>query len=191
MALTACLIAVAGCGGASQTVVTRTVDSRSAAAARAAAAAQLAAATHGASRTGQTGQSAPSATPAPSPTASAPAKSGAQAVEPGPLADADAICVRRNGELSGLSAQGANQQTPAAASRRAAIERRALAELAALHAPASTAHAYRQVLNYSRIMLGQAVQPSGASSSKVGEQVQLRLLVAAARAGVKHCYAVN
>ncbi len=96
------------------------------------------------------------------------------------LANADAICARRNGELSALSAKGA-EQTQA---RRTAIEERALGELAALHPPSSAARAYRQMLDDSRLALGPA-------SKKSGGQGQLRLLGAALRVGVKHCATVN
>lgn len=189
LALVAGLVAIAGCGGASQTVVTRTVvDPSSAAAARAAAAAQLAATAHGTNKTGQAAPSTPSTTstvssaPTSSTAGSTPAKSSAPAPVSGVLADADAICIRRNGELTALAAKGAAQSSTTTA-RRAAIEQRALGELAAIKPPASAALAYRQVLQYSRIALSQGSQP--------GEQGQLRLLVAAVRAGVKHCAAVN
>lgn len=183
MALSAGLFLGAGCGGASKTVVvTRTVDAGSAAAARAAAAAQIAAATGGASKAGQvpsattsTGSAVPTSTAAPA----APSPSGEKPLS-GVLADADAICVRRNGELSALYAKGTGQQ---ASARRAAIEERALGELAALRPPASAARAYRQMLDDSRLVRSPA--------SKAGGQGQLRLLVAAQRAGVKHCAIIN
>lgn len=97
------------------------------------------------------------------------------------LANADAICVRRNGELSALSAKGTG---PQASASRAAIEERALGELAALRPPSSAARAYRQMLADSRIALGSA-------SKKAGGQGQLRLLGAALRVGLKHCATVN
>lgn len=166
-----------GCGGASKTVVvTRTVDASSTAAARAAAAAQIAAATRGA---GKAGQAAPSTT-APTGSAAPSATAGSAAVNPGgqklsgALAQADAICVRRHGELSALSAKGSDQSTSTISAQRAAIERRALAELSVLQPPAKAARAYRQMLDYSRL-------------AKPGGQGQLRLLVAAVRAGVEHC----
>jgi hypothetical protein len=183
LALTAGLVLGAGCGGASKTVVvTRTVDASSAAAARAAAAAQIAAATHGASKAGQVPSTATppsSAAPTPAVGTVAPNPSEQKALS-GALADADAICVRRNGELSALSAKGTGRQTSAS---RAAIEERALGELAALHPPASAAHAYGQMLDDSRLALHRA--------SKAGGQGQLRLLGAALRAGVKHCATVD
>jgi hypothetical protein len=176
------LVLGTGCGGASKTiVVTRTVDASSAAAARAAAAAQIAAATHGAGKAGQA-PSAPTPPSSASPTStagSAPANPAGQKAPSGVLTDADAICVRRNRELSALPANDAGRQ----ASARAAIERRALAELSALRPPASDALAYRQVLVATRMTLGHA--------SKAGGQGQLRLLAAAVRAGVKHCDAVD
>jgi hypothetical protein len=182
LALTAGLFLGAGCGGASKTVVvTRTVDASSAAAARAAAAAQIAAATQGASKAGQV-PSATTTTSSAAPTSTvgsaAPSPTGQKALS-GVLADADAICVRRNGELSALSAKGTGRQTSA----RAAIEERALGELAALHPPANAAHAYGQMLDDSRLALHRA--------SKAGGQGQLRLLGAALRAGVKHCATVD
>jgi hypothetical protein len=183
LALTAALLLGAGCGGASKTVVvTRTVDASSAAAARAAAAAQIAAATHGTSTAGQVPSpttSTSSAAPISTAGSAAPNPNGQKALT-GVLADADAICVRRNGELSALSAQGTGQQISA---RRAAIEQRALGELAVLHPPSSVSRAYRQMLDDSRLVRSRA--------SKAGGQGQLRLLVAALHAGVKHCATVN
>jgi hypothetical protein len=175
------VLGAAGCGGASKTVVvTQTVGASSAAAARAAAAAQIAAATHGASKTAQVPSTSTPASSAPSSAAgSAAANPGAQKVVSGVLADADAICTRRNGELSALSKEPGQQ----ASARRAAIEQRALGEMAALRPPPSAARAYRQVLDYSRIALSH--------SSKAGAQGQLRLMVAAVRAGVKHCSVID
>ena len=183
LVLAAGLVLGTGCGGASTTVVkTRTVDASSAAAARAAAAAQIAAAEQAASKAGQ----APSAT-VPARSAAPTSTSGSAATKParqkalsGVLADADAICVRRNGELSALSAKGGGQQ---ASARRASIEERALGELAALRPPRSAARAYKQMLEDSRIALGRA--------SKGNDHGQLRLLFAALRVGAKHCAAVG
>jgi hypothetical protein len=183
LALAAGLVLGAGCGGASKTVVqTRTVDASSAAAARAAAAAQIAAAKQAASTTGR----APSAT-VPRSGATPTSTAGSATTSPrgkkplsGVLADADAICARRNGELSALSAKGAGQQ---ASGHRAAIEERALGELAALRPPQSAGRAYRQMLDASRMVL------SGAA--KAGGHGELRLLVAALRAGTKHCATVE
>jgi hypothetical protein len=177
----------AGCGGASKTVVvTRTVDPSSAAAARAAAAAQIAAATHGAGKAGQAAPSAttPTVSAAQSSTAgSATANPAGEEVVSGVLAEADAICVRRHSELSALSAKNSAQQTSTASAQSAAIERRALAELSALKPPAKVARAYRQMLDDSRIVPSSVAKPAGRG--------QLRLLVAAVNAGVKHCTAVD
>jgi hypothetical protein len=179
-ALACAFVCLSGCGGASKTVVvTRTVDASSTAAARAAAAAQIAAATQGASKAGQASTATSSAAPTATAGSAAPGASGQKALS-GVLAEADAICVRRHGELSALAVKGSGQQ---ASAHRAAIEQRALAELSALHPPAKVARAYRQMLDSSRIAL------SGAS--KAGGQGQFRLLVAAVRAGVKHCATVD
>lgn len=181
------LVLGTGCGGASKTVVvTRTVDPSSAAAARAAAAAQVAAATHGAGKAGETAPSAatPPVSAAPSSAAGSAATNPAgQEVLSGALAEADAICVRRHSELSALSAKSSGQPTSKVSAQRAAIERRALAELSALKPPAKVARAYRKMLDDSRIVAGSAAKPAGGG--------QLGLLFVAVKVGVKHCAAVD
>jgi hypothetical protein len=86
------------------------------------------------------------------------------------------------------------------AARRATIEQRALVELAKLSPPAKVARDWRKVIAYTRQTLRQAVKLEEAarsndaaevSSQKVSSsRAQLQLLVAAARAGLRHCSVV-
>jgi hypothetical protein len=118
------------------------------------------------------------------------------------IARADAICARRNSELAAVGDDGASLSEIAAASaRRASIERGALDELRKLSPPARVAQYYRRVLEYSQAALQQVVKlaayarsgdTKGVESAKQAAGArQLRVLVAASRAGVKHCYLVG
>jgi hypothetical protein len=81
-----------------------------------------------------------------------------------------------------------------------AIEQRALGELTKLEPSARAVGGYRRVLGYSRIMLHRAlalsrIAKAGTSdralSLKAPVKGQLRLLVAASRAGLGSCYPVD
>jgi hypothetical protein len=115
---------------------------------------------------------------------------------------ADAICIRRNRELAGAPLQQSSLSAIASsASRRAAIERRALEELGKLTPPPNTADRWRSLITDSRAILrGVAKLAEDASSSdSVGvreqlssvKQPQFRLLVAGVHAGLRHCSSVG
>jgi hypothetical protein len=158
------------------------------------------------------GQSAGAAKPAPSAAApstssgpgssatGSPAPSTAKAAT-GTIASADAICARRNGELAAISGSAADAgATGSVESRRVAIERRALDELAKLKPPAGVVLGYQRVLVYSQAMLeraqalsrsASATDAKGTPLAKAAIKGQLRLLIAAVRTGLKDCYPVD
>jgi hypothetical protein len=148
--------------------------------------------------------------PAPTTPGSSPATSSTGAASigtsaPNPATDAsfagqaEAICARRNKELAGVGRLGAHKsQVASVASRRAAIERQALAELTKLTPPATLAHDWQSVIAYSRLTLLQVVRLGEYARSHGTKSVErfrtgsssgarFRLLVAARHAGLKQC----
>jgi hypothetical protein len=120
----------------------------------------------------------------------------------GAAAQADTICVRRNQELVGVPiGSGGLAATASAASRRGAIEQRALAELGKLTPPASVAHDWKNLIAASKISLGHVLELAKDASSNDREGAsrelaasggaQLRLLVAAVRTGARHCATIR
>jgi hypothetical protein len=137
------------------------------------------------------------------PTASSetPAIGGKPGVRPVVAAQAGAICARRNRELRAVTQPRATLgQIAASAPRRAAIERRALRELARLVPPANVATYWRATVNASEVVLGtteQLARLKGSSSAAslrrevaLVNRPQLRLLLAARRAGLGECSVV-
>lgn len=141
-----------------------------------------------------------SSTPAASSAPAASSPSTAAAAATGTIAAADAICSRRNGELAAISGPASAGAVGSAESRRVAVERRALDELAKLEPPRSGALSYRRVLVYSQVMLKRAEALSapvaatdahGSPLAKAPIKGQMRLLAAASRAGMRDCYPVD
>ena len=120
----------------------------------------------------------------------------------GSRAQADAICARRNRELRGARPTGAGLAgTAEAASRRAAIEWRALAELSALSPPAGAAARWKSMIDQTEIARSEVAGLADAARKGDREGVtkkinpsaktQFRLLAAAGDAGVRHCTVVG
>jgi hypothetical protein len=139
----------------------------------------------------------------PSPSSTSPASVGTpapnRATDASFVGQAEAICARRNKELASVGRLGADKsQVASVASRRAAIERQALAELTQLTPPAKLAHDWQSVITYSRltllrvVRLGEYARSHGARSIerfRTGSSsgVRFPLLVAAEQAGLKQC----
>lgn len=179
------VIFVSGCGGGSGE------HNTSGAAATATSAGQSPAATTA------TAPSVPAAS-APATSTSAPTGTSAKSsAQPAAIAGADAICARRNKELASVSGAGSSLQAVAsAASRRAAIEQRALGELEQLTPPSEVAGDYRAVLAFSKSVLERTTKveayarsndAAGVSSARASDKGWLRLLFSAARAGLRDC----
>ena len=194
----ACLLALGGCGGegsaskSSASVAATTNRSSSAV---------TSAATKPSPASGATSNG---TTPAPA-GSGAPASGATSAASPGVIAQADAICARRNSELATINASSEHLSAIASASSRsAAVEQRALGELTRLKPPANVAHDYHQVLAFSAVAAERLTKLSQRARSKdlaavlatkaayaKGLKAQLRLLVAANRAGLKDCAVVK
>jgi hypothetical protein len=190
------ILALAGCGGGAEEPGSRPASAGTTASQSSTAAASA-----------STGATAPTAT-APNgvtsatagtttPTTGAPAKASTGAV-----AEAEAICARRNHELENVPiGAGGISATASAASRQAAIEQRALAELGKLTPPADKARGWGQVITQSKNSLDDVVKlakAAGASESAgVTRQLArlkspgLRLLVAGAHAGLRKCAVIG
>ena len=117
------------------------------------------------------------------------------------IAQANATCAQRNRELKAATVPGASlSQIAASAPRRAAIERAALSKLVRLTPPSALAGEWRTVVLETaavlrRTMALERLAGAGGSANALREQAllnkpQLRLLVAATRAGVRECTAV-
>ncbi|HXP36384.1 MAG TPA: hypothetical protein VN817_01340 [Solirubrobacteraceae bacterium] len=115
---------------------------------------------------------------------------------------ADAICARRNKELAAVPiSDGALAATASTATRRGAIERRALTELGKLTPPASAAGNWKKLISASEDSLEQVRELAKAASSNDREGVtrrltavggpQLRLLGAAVHTGTRECSTVG
>jgi hypothetical protein len=115
---------------------------------------------------------------------------------------ADAICARRNRELAAVTDTGADQPTQASAARkRATVERRALGELEKLTPPAGIAARYRDLVEVDRaelqriVELGDRVQGGNTASARLAvpgaNGGNLRLLVLAARTGLRDCSTIG
>lgn len=188
-AVAALLLVLSGCSGqegASSTRATVTVTGSPKAAATSGAAASTGAAT-----------SATSGSPSPAVSSTAASSDAAG----GPLAQASAICARRGEELAklaGPSSSGDMAALASVASRRAAVERRADAELRALAAPAQFAPAWREVIALGEASLHRTEALARAASGHDAGQVRslslsadpssLRGLVAARQSHLTKCY---
>ncbi len=185
-ALFALVVSLAGCGGGGEGAkagVTVTVTS-----ATTTAAAQTGAPTSPSSSTpaGASGQSTGQAT-------SSATSSLATA--------ADAICARRDAEVVGLASAKSIAdlaKVASTASRRAAIEQRALGELQRLTPPTGVAREWRKIVQYGEATLRRTrVLASLAKAHDVnavrplllvGAATPLTVLLAASRSGLKQCY---
>lgn len=114
------------------------------------------------------------------------------------LATANALCARRSKEIAAIPDGGDSLQAiGSAASRRAAIERRALDELSALTPPDGIARDYGKLIADDALALQRTLRLSAAAKANDAEAVrsakaasetgQLRLLVIAARTGLRGC----
>jgi hypothetical protein len=189
-----CVLALAGCGGGAEEPGSRPIAttgpssaSSGSSAARAAAPSQT---TTGQTTTGQ-GNSAKAQ--------STDASSQGQSDVRG---RADAICVRRNRELKGAPLAGAGMAATASdAARRAAIEQRALAELSALSPPAGVAAQWKTMVEQTRLAGDEVAKLAEAARTGQVDEVTrdlaaatrppLRLLVAAAKVGARHCTVIG
>jgi hypothetical protein len=117
-------------------------------------------------------------------------------------AQADAICTRRNQELHGVPIDtGGLAATATAASRRAAIEQHAIAELGKLTPPTNVASDWRKLMTANESSLKHVLEVAKAAKSNDREGVtrqlaaaggpQLRLLVAAVRTGARRCASIG
>lgn len=117
-------------------------------------------------------------------------------------ARADAICLERNRELKSAPIGGAGMSVTAKnASRRAAIERSALAELSALQPPAGATKAWKKMIQQTQATLVDVTKIADAAHAGDGAAVtraiaastepRLGLLAAAVNAGAKHCVEVG
>jgi hypothetical protein len=109
------------------------------------------------------------------------------------IVQADAVCARRDSELGATPFVGSSARPDKGTlTKRAAIERRALAELATIEPPVAVAAVYGRVLAANRLALRRTLadvkRDGSASASHPG---QLGLMVMAIRAGLKHCYYVQ
>jgi hypothetical protein len=118
------------------------------------------------------------------------------------VAQADAICTRRNHELTSVPiGGGALAATASAASRRGAIEQRALTELGKLTPPASAANDWKKLISVSKDSLDHVLELAKDASSNDHEGVsrelaasggpQFRLLVAAVHTGTRACSSIG
>lgn len=136
-------------------------------------------------------------------TSSGAATSGStQPAASGAVAQADAICLRRNHELAGVPIDGgALAATATAASRRGAIEQRALGELGKLTPPARLAGDWKKLISASRDSLEHVLElaKDASSNDRKGATRQLAasggpqfpLLVAAVHAGTRDCASIG
>jgi hypothetical protein len=117
-------------------------------------------------------------------------------------ARADAICVKRNRELKRAPIVGGGMSVLASnASRRATIEREALAELSALTPPAGVAEPWKTMIEQTRATLAEVTKLASAAHAgddaavtraiSAATRPRLRLLASAANAGAKHCINVG
>jgi len=117
------------------------------------------------------------------------------------VAQANAVCARRNRELKAVTPPGTSLSgILAAASRRGAIERTALSRLVRLSPPAALAGEWRTIVLETaaalrRTMALERLAGTGTGANAVREKAllnkpQLHLLLAAAKAGIKQCSAV-
>jgi hypothetical protein len=191
-----CIGMLAGCGGSEEPGSRPAVSG----------AGTSASSTASASSSAQT--SAPTATVTAPATATAPeAPATAQAPGTSPQgaaqirARAGAICTRRNHELKRAPlAAGGLSVTATNASRRAAIERRALTELSALSPPPGAAAQWKKMIEQTNAVLAEVVKLAAharagnraAVTRQVGAaNLQFRLLAAAANARVGDCAVVG
>jgi hypothetical protein len=165
-----------------------------------------------ASSTGSVSSSAQTAVPGPSATTTAPpASPGAPATAEAPGAStqdaaqirarAGAICFRRNHELKGAPlAGGGLSATASKASRRVAIERRALSELSALSPPPGAVAQWKAMIEQTKVVLAEVVKlaaharagdRAGVTRQVGASNLQFRLLAAAANAKVGRCAVVG
>lgn len=117
------------------------------------------------------------------------------------VAQANAICAQRNRELRAITPRGASlSEIVAAAPRRGAIERTALSKLVRLSPPAALAGEWRTVVLETAAALRRTVAlerfaGGGARANALREKAllnkpQLRLLLAAVKAGTRECSVV-
>jgi hypothetical protein len=115
---------------------------------------------------------------------------------------ADAICLKRNRELKGAPITGGSLSVLASnASRRAAIERSALAELSALPPPAGATKPWKTMIEQTSAVLVEVTKLANAAHAGdstaatravvAAAKPQLVLLAAAVNAGAKHCIQVG
>ena len=118
------------------------------------------------------------------------------------IAQANAICARRNRELSATTPPGMSlREIVGTTPRRAAIERSALSQLIRLRPPASIASAWRTIVLATAASLRRTKAleryAKASDSRSVSRQKallnkpQLNLLLTATRAGVKQCSVVT
>jgi hypothetical protein len=191
-----CAGVLAGCGGGEEPGSRRVAS----------VAGSSASLTSSASSSAQTSVPAPTATAtAPAAAPGAPATAQATGAPPQRAAQirarAAAICTRRNRELKGAPLAGGGLSVTASnASRRAAIERRALAELSALLPPPGAAAQWKAMIDQTKVVLAEVVtlaararagDREGVTRQVGASNLQFRLLVAAANANVGHCEVVG
>jgi hypothetical protein len=120
---------------------------------------------------------------------------------PNAIAQANAICARRNRELAKSTPPGASlREIVGSASRRAKIQRAALAELQTLTPPGAVAREWRLMLADTAAALhgtehlaqlaGRQGSAGLAHETKLLDKPRLGLLLAGSRAGAKRCSAV-
>jgi hypothetical protein len=118
-----------------------------------------------------------------------------------PVVRAEAICARRNRELSAIARPGASLvEIVGSATRRAAIPRRSLSELERISPPTSIAADWKTILAATERAL-QATEKLAHSSgptdlASLRNQIaligkpQIRLLLTATKVGLRHCAVV-
>jgi hypothetical protein len=117
------------------------------------------------------------------------------------LAAADAICARRNAELSAVRTAGESLHMLAVAARRhAKIELQALEELREIKPPPAQAASYRKLVAFDRaallqvVRIGERAQTGDAAGARAAKAKaggsNLSLLAVAARMKLRNCAAV-
>ncbi len=117
------------------------------------------------------------------------------------IAQANAICTRRNRELTATTRPGASlPQILRATPRRAGIERKALGELVHLTPPAAVAGDWRKLVLATAAVLARTValeqlvgrtdRAGVARETALLNKSQVRLLVSGSRAGTRQCAVV-
>jgi hypothetical protein len=189
-----CAVALAGCGGSTEEPGSRPVATAS---------------NSSTSSTPNTSSSTPAAappttgaTPAPATTVATQATGAAPQSAAPTGARADAICVKRNNELKGAPLDaGSLSAIASTASRRASIERNALAELNALSPPTGKTKPWKMLAEQTNEVLANATKLADAARAGNADETtrelaaatrtQFGLIAAGVNVGAKHCIQVG